>query len=233
MAAASFYVTNHIPTRMSPGSATLVAVLLSYAIGSIPFGYLIARFFKNIDIREHGSKNIGATNVGRVLGAKWGILALALDFLKALLPTWLLPLWLVPDPAWHVHAEIACGVAAIIGHMYPCWLWLRGGKGVASALGVVAYLAPVSTAIAFGVFVFTVLLWRIISVSSMLASISFALAHVILNYGHLWSPANWSLTVFSLAIPTLIIIRHRANLVRLWRGEEPRFRSSREKEQAA
>jgi glycerol-3-phosphate acyltransferase PlsY len=218
---------------MSPASATLIASLLSYVIGSIPFGYLIARFIKGIDIRKHGSGNIGATNVGRVLGLKWGILALVLDLVKALLPTWLLPLLLVHDPAWMGHASIACGVAAIIGHMYPCWLWLRGGKGVASALGVVAYLAPTSTAIAFAVFVVTILLWRIISVSSMLAAISFAAAHLILNHDHLWTSSGWSLTLFSLAIPTLIIIRHRSNIGRLWRGEEPRFQTTREKKQTA
>lgn len=218
---------------MSPASATLIAVLLAYLIGSIPFGYLIARFAKGIDIRQHGSGNIGATNVGRVLGAKWGILALVLDFVKALLPTWLLPRLLVPDPEWTGHAAIACGVAAIIGHMYPCWLWLRGGKGVASALGVVAYLAPASTGIAFGVFVVTVLVWRIISVSSMLAAISFAVAHLVINQEQLWTPAGWSLTLFSLAIPTLIVARHRTNIVRLWRGEEPRFQTGREKQQTA
>lgn len=218
---------------MSPAAATLIAVLLAYLVGSIPFGYLIARFIKGIDIRQYGSGNIGATNVGRVLGFKWGMLALVLDLIKALLPTWLLPLLLVQDPDWKGHAAIACGVAAIIGHMYPCWLWLRGGKGVASALGVVAYLAPTSTVIAFTVFAVTILLWRIISVSSMLAAISFAAAHLVLNQDHLWTPSGWSLTVFSLAIPTLIIIRHRSNIGRLWRGEEPRFRTSRENEQTA
>ncbi len=218
---------------MSTPSAMSIAVLLAYAIGSIPFGYLIARFVKGIDIRQHGSGNIGATNVGRVLGVKWGIAALVLDFIKALLPTWLLPRLLIPDPDWSGHASIACGVAAIIGHMYPCWLWLRGGKGVASALGVVAYLAPISSAIAFAVFVVTILAWRIVSVSSILASISFCVAHLVLNHDHLWTPAGWSLTVFSLAIPTLIVARHRTNLVRLWRGEEPRFQTSREKQQTA
>lgn len=216
---------------MSPVLDTLIAVLLAYLIGSIPFGYLIARC-KGIDIRQHGSGNIGATNVGRVLGAKWGFLALFLDLVKALLPTWLLPLWLVPEPAWTGHVAIACGVAAIVGHMYPCWLWLRGGKGVASALGVVAYLAPVSTAIAFSVFVITILVWRIVSLSSMLASISFAAAHMVLNYDRLWSPEGWSLTVFSLAIPTLIVFRHRSNLVRLWRGEEPTYRTAKETSRA-
>lgn len=217
---------------MTPVLDALTAVLLSYLIGSIPFGYLIARFIKGIDIRKHGSGNIGATNVGRVLGAKWGILALILDIVKALLPTWLLPIWLTPDPAWTGHVAIACGVSAIIGHMYPCYLWLRGGKGVASALGVVAYLAPVSTAIAFGVFVVTILVWRIVSLSSMLASVSFAGAHLILNADHLWSPSGWSLTVFSLAIPTLIVVRHRSNLVRLWRGEEPTYRTAKEASRA-
>lgn len=217
---------------MSPSTALLIAVVLAYLIGSIPFGYLIARYVQGIDIRQHGSGNIGASNVGRVLGARWGILALVLDFVKALLPTWLLPLLLVPEPEWRGHAAIACGVAAIVGHMYPCWLWLRGGKGVASALGVVAYLAPVSTAIAFGVFVVTVLAWRIISVSSMLAAIAFALAHFFLNQDRLWTSAGWSLTLFSLAIPALIILRHRSNIVRLWRGEEPRYRTKRERELA-
>ncbi len=213
---------------MSPVVDTLIAVVLAYLVGSIPFGYLIARLIKGIDIRQHGSGNIGATNVGRVLGAKWGILALLLDLVKALLPTWLLPLWLVRDPAWTGHVAIACGVAAIIGHMYPCYLWLRGGKGVASALGVVAYLAPLSTAIAFGVFVLTFFAWRIVSLSSMLAAIAFAAAHLVLNADHLWSPSGWSLTLFSLAIPTLIVVRHRSNLVRLWRGEEPTYRTAKE-----
>ena len=214
---------------MPPAVALLIAVALAYAIGSIPFGYLLARSIQGIDIRQHGSGNIGASNVGRVLGAKWGILALVLDLFKALLPTWLLPLLLVHDPEWAGHASIACGVAAIIGHMHPCWLWLRGGKGVASALGVVAYLAPTSTAIAFGVFTLTILVWRIVSLSSMLAAISFAAAHVILNRDHLWTPSGWSLTAFSLAIPTLIVLRHRSNLVRLWRGEEPRYRTAKER----
>ncbi len=213
---------------MSPVVDAIIAVLLAYMIGSIPFGYVIARVIKGIDIRQHGSGNIGATNVGRVLGAKWGILALVLDIVKALLPTWLLPLWLAPDPAWTGHVAIACGVSAIIGHMYPCWLWLRGGKGVASALGVVAYLAPPSTAIAFGVFVVSFFVWRIVSLSSMLAALSFAVAHLVLNSEHLWSPSGWSLTLFSLAIPTLIIVRHRSNLVRLWRGEEPTYRTAKE-----
>ena len=212
---------------MSPALATLVAVALAYAIGSIPFGYLIARFIKGIDIRQHGSGNIGATNVGRVLGAKWGILALLLDLFKALLPTWLLPLVLVPDPAWTRHAAIACGVAAIIGHMYPCWLWLRGGKGVASALGVVAFLSPISTLIAFGVFLLSVLIWRIVSLSSILAALAFAVAHFVVYYNQLWSPADWSLTLFSLAVPTLIVLRHRTNLIRLWHGEEPRYRTAK------
>lgn len=212
---------------MSPALATLAAVTLAYAVGSIPFGYLIARFIKGIDIRQHGSGNIGATNVGRVLGAKWGILALLLDLFKALLPTWLLPLLLVSDPVWSGHAAVACGVAAIIGHMYPCWLWLRGGKGVASALGVVAYLSPIPTLIAFGFFLLSFLIWRIVSLSSILAAIVFAVAHFVLHYNQLWSSAHWSLTLFSLAVPTLIIVRHRTNLIRLWRGEEPRYRTAK------
>lgn len=208
---------------MSPLFSLLSAVLLAYAIGGIPFGYLVARWVRGIDIREHGSKNIGATNVGRVLGAKWGILVLLLDIVKALLPTWLLPLFLVQDPTWSGHAAITCGVAAILGHMYPCWLLLRGGKGVASALGVVAYLSPWCTLVAVGIFAASFGIWRIVSLSSIMAASAFAISHVALFRDDLFSAHGWSLTAFSFAVPLLIVARHRANIGRLLKGQEPRY----------
>lgn len=200
-----------------------LAIVLAYLIGSIPFGYVIARLVKRIDIRQHGSGNIGASNVGRVLGAKWGLLALALDFVKALLPAWLFPLVLSADSPWKPHLAVACGVSAIIGHMYPCYLYLRGGKGVASALGVVAFLSPVCTGIAFGVFLLSFLIWRIVSVSSICGATAFGVAHFCLFRESLWTADGWSLTAFSIAIPALIILRHRSNIGRLLRGEEARF----------
>jgi glycerol-3-phosphate acyltransferase PlsY len=199
------------------------AIVLAYLVGSIPFGYLLARLFKNIDIRQHGSGNIGATNVGRVLGAKWGILALVLDLVKALLPACLFPMLLPADSPWKSHLAVACGIAAIIGHMYPCYLNLRGGKGVASALGVVAFLSPLCTVVAFTVFVLSFAVWRIVSVSSICAAAAFAAGHFCLFQNQLWTADGWSLTAFSIAIPLLIIARHRSNIGRLLRGEEPRY----------
>lgn len=209
------------------GSWPIVAIGLAYMVGSIPFGFLLARWVKGIDIRQHGSGNIGATNVGRVLGAKWGIVALVLDLVKALLPAWLFPLLVPLESPWKPHLGVACGVAAILGHMYPVYLYLRGGKGVASALGVVAYLSPLSTAVAFTTFVISFAIWRIVSLSSILASLLFLVAHFVLFQGELWTNRGWSLTVFSIAIPALIVLRHRTNIVRLLRGEEPRYTSAR------
>lgn len=209
-----------------------LAILLAYLVGSIPFGYLLARWVKGIDIRDHGSGNIGATNVGRVLGGKWGILALLLDLVKALLPAWLFPMLLPLHSPWSPHLPVACGVAAIIGHMYPCYLALRGGKGVASALGVVAYLSPICTVAALSGFLVSFAIWRIVSLSSIIAATVFAVGHFILFQGRLWMPEIWSLTLFSIAIPALIILRHRTNIVRLWRGEEPKFKAARQNPEA-
>ncbi len=204
-----------------------LVVLAAYLVGSLPFGYLVARLVKGIDIREHGSGNIGATNVGRVLGNRWGLCALVLDFLKGLLAVaGLAPLAFSPDDPQRMHWQVAAGVAAICGHMFPVWLKFRGGKGVATALGVVACLAPWPTAIAAGVFAVSFAIWRIVSLSSMLGALAFGTAHVAWCWGALFDARHWSLTAFSLAVPALILVRHRANIARILRGEEQRYRSN-------
>ena len=204
---------------------SLVVCVAAYAIGSLPFGYLTAKIVGRKDIRQHGSGNIGATNVGRVLGAKWGALVLLLDCLKGLLPVLLLPrLVCTAEGSQCSHLDVACGVATIVGHMFPCWLGLRGGKGVATALGVVAVLAHwEATLAAIAVFAVCFLAFRIVSLSSMLAAVAFAACQMAMMGPHAFSAERWSLTAFSLAIPVLIIFRHRANVSRLLRGEEPRF----------
>jgi glycerol-3-phosphate acyltransferase PlsY len=206
----------------------LIAIALAYLIGSIPFGFLTAKFFRGIDIRQHGSMNIGATNVARVLGKSFGCLVLLLDCLKGLLPTLLLyelldPFNAVlhPEPA---NLRVACGIAAIVGHMFPCWLKFRGGKGVATALGVAAVLSWQATLVAAVIFATVFAASRIVSLSSMLAAISYAAVHFWLT-AEPFSAANWSQTAFSLAIPALIIVRHKTNIARLWRHEEAKFGS--------
>ncbi|MBL8849709.1 MAG: glycerol-3-phosphate 1-O-acyltransferase PlsY [Planctomycetaceae bacterium] len=202
-------------------AAGIGLLLAAYLAGSIPFSLLIARWAGGIDLRKHGSGNVGATNVARTLGFKWGLVALLLDALKGLLPTWVLPLLLFGPNS--THAPVAAGLAAIVGHMFPCWLGFKGGKGVATALGVVGILSWQATLAAFVVFALTFALSRIVSLSSILAALTFAVAEMVLLWPEAFSAANWSRGAFALAIPALIIHRHRSNIVRLLKGEEHRF----------
>ncbi|MBX3444970.1 MAG: glycerol-3-phosphate 1-O-acyltransferase PlsY [Planctomyces sp.] len=195
----------------------LLAALAGYLIGSIPFSLLLGRAAGGIDIRQHGSGNVGATNVARLLGWRWGGLALVLDALKGLAAVWLAPrLAFAPS----LNVLVLCGLAAILGHMYPCWLGFRGGKGVATSLGVVAMLAPwpaLAAVIAFGV---CFALTRYVSLGSIVAAVVFAGAHLAMTWPDSFSDRGWSLSAFSVAVPLLVIWRHRSNIQRLMRGEE-------------
>jgi glycerol-3-phosphate acyltransferase PlsY len=207
-------------------TAGLLAAVTAYLLGSLPFGFLVAKFGRGIDIRWEGSGNIGATNVARVLGAKWGVGVLFLDLLKGLLPVWSLPLaFLADNDPHHDHLAVVCGAMTVIGHMFPCWLGFRGGKGVATALGVVLMLGPWSTLAAVVTFATVFALFRIVSLASMLAATAFAGCQMWLLGPSPFSEASWSVAVFSLAVPLLIIARHRTNVARLWKGDEPRFRA--------
>jgi len=196
-----------------------------YLAGATPFGYLTARLIAGIDIRRAGSGNIGATNIGRVLGAKWGIVVLVLDCLKGLLPVLLVPL-LMPETAESAsqHLQVLCGLSTITGHMFPVWLNFRGGKGVATALGVVLAIGGWATLAAFAAFAITFVLFRIVSLSSISAAVTFAAVQMVLLQPGPFSNETWSAGLFSLLVPALILWRHRGNIGRLLRGEEQRFR---------
>lgn len=211
---------------MNAATAIALALLISYFVGSIPFGWIIARFVAGIDIRQAGSGNIGATNVARVIGGRWGIAVLVLDVFKGLLPVLLLPRAFLAEghPALG-HGAVACGLATILGHNFPCWLGFRGGKGVATSLGVIAVLGPEATMAAALTFLAVFGIWRIVSLGSILAATAFGICQMVVMGREAFSAANWSLAVFSLVGPLLIVIRHRTNIVRLWRGEEPKFRA--------
>lgn len=203
----------------------ILIVLFGYLAGATPFGYLTARFAAGIDIRREGSGNIGATNIGRVLGAKWGIAVLFLDCLKGLLPVLLVKLLPAETTgADAMHLQVLCGLSTIVGHMFPVWLRFRGGKGVATALGVVLVLGPWGVLVAFGVFVLVFGVSRIVSLSSISAATAFAVVQMLLLKPQPFAPETWSLGGFSLLVPALILWRHRGNIARLLRGEEPRFR---------
>jgi glycerol-3-phosphate acyltransferase PlsY len=196
----------------------------AYLAGSLPFGLIVARLAKGIDIREHGSKNIGATNVTRVLGAKWGALCFVLDVLKGALPVLLPNVILASVDPNRTHWQVAAGLLTILGHMFPIWLGFHGGKGVATALGVVVMLAnPISTSITFGIFILCFAATRIVSISSIASAVTFAVSQMCVLWPQPFRETTWSLAAFSLAVPTLIIVKHRSNIGRLLRGEELKF----------
>ncbi|SFH61254.1 glycerol-3-phosphate 1-O-acyltransferase PlsY [Planctomicrobium piriforme] len=208
---------------MSTGLQLVLAALGSALLGSIPFSLLIARFAGGIDLRKVGSGNVGATNVARTLGWKWGTLALLCDAAKGVVPVLLFPALMTTASPGLDNERVLCGVCAILGHMFPPWLGFKGGKGVATALGVVTVLAPAGTGIACLAFIVTFALSRIVSLSSIVAALSYAIAEVVLHGSDLWGPQTWGLGAFAIAIPLLIIYRHRTNIVRLWHGQEPRL----------
>ncbi|MBW3543164.1 MAG: glycerol-3-phosphate 1-O-acyltransferase PlsY [Planctomycetes bacterium] len=205
--------------------AFLLIVAAGYLAGSIPFGWLTARWLAGIDIRSAGSGNIGATNIARVLGGRWGALVLVLDCLKGLAPVLVIPLVLFgkSNPLFG-HGQVVAGAATVLGHMFPVWLAFRGGKGVATSLGVVAVIAPVATGIAAGTFVVAFALSRIVSLASMAAAVAFAAAQMLLLGPRPFGPESWSVAALSLAMPAMILVRHRSNLVRIVRGQEPKFK---------
>lgn len=202
--------------------SVLIGCFFGFLIGGIPFGYLLGRSLLKDDIRNHGSGNIGATNVGRVIGWKWGAVVLVLDALKGMLPTWAALSWAnenLPDHRYHL--TVATGVCTIVGHMYPIYLRLRGGKGVATALGVVLVLSPKAVGAAFAVFGVIALTTKLIGLASMLAAVTYGGTQLWFLRGFWFNAEKWPLTLFSVAIPSLIIWRHRSNIVRLISGTEP------------
>ncbi len=198
--------------------------IFSYLAGSIPFGFIIGKVVKGVDLRQLGSGNIGATNAGRVLGKKWGIVCLILDALKGLFPVAFLPQqFFGSESPWLAHATVLAGVSTIIGHMFPCWLGFRGGKGVATSLGVLAIISPWGLLVAAMTFFSSLSIWRFVSVSSMLAAIGFGTFELIRLRPNPFSEATWSQGLFAVMVPLLIIVQHRSNISRLLKGEELRF----------
>lgn len=225
---------------MSPAAQWTIAIVGAYLLGSIPFGFLIARA-KGLDIRQHGSRNIGATNVGRVLGRRWGMLCFALDVLKGALAVLLAGWWTgalgdanpSASLAW---LWLAVAGAAITGHMFTIFLRFKGGKGVATGFGALLAMWPhltVPAIAALVVWIFTLRFTRYVSVSSILAAIilpiSVALQALIRADG---SPADRMAAVAPFLIATsalgaLVIWKHRANIARLRAGTEPKVGRSR------
>lgn len=220
------------------GTAQQLLVLLpiAYLMGSVPFGLLVG-LAKGIDPRKAGSGNIGATNVGRLLGGKFFGIVFTLDFLKGLLPS-LAASWVVhrhagpPDVTIYL-LWLAVGFATILGHMFSVFLKFRGGKGVATSAGVMVGIFPDYTLAA----VVVLLIWgisfgltRIVSLSSMLGAVAFPVVYVIVSLlrGQPVLGERWPLLAFAILVGVMVVLKHRGNIARLRAGTEPRF-TKREK----
>lgn len=207
----------------------VVFIVIAYLLGSVPFAFLIARAHGK-DLRTIGSGNIGATNLARALGRKWGYICFVLDVLKGLIPMVAVrAIAGTPDKPALVVLWLIVGAAAIVGHVFPVTLGFKGGKGVATSFGVALGLWPYFTIpglIALAVWVTVVLIWRYVSLASICGAVAFPIALLI---GILVVPAwtasaLWPLLIAAVAIPLMVIIRHRENIKRLLAGTESKIR---------
>lgn len=206
-----------------------VVILLSYLVGSIPSSIWVGKLVKGVDIRDHGSGNAGATNTFRLLGWKPGVAVLAIDFFKGFSSSlWIsqLAYFIGSGPVtlfdfWDVHPflSIVCGIAAIIGHMFPIYANFDGGKGMATAAGMLCGIEPVSVGIAAIVFTVVMLISRYVSLASLVAAFVYPLVLVMLRYGFGWD-LDGSILIFGALAGIGIIIKHRGNIRRLLEGTE-------------
>ena len=207
----------------------LVILILSYLVGSIPTSIIISKWVKNIDIRNYGSGNAGGTNVMRVLGWKYGLTVIFLDALKGVIAVVLIArLFYGPLPFTNVSpfddftlVQIIAGMSAVIGHVWTVFASFKGGKGIATALGMLLMLVTVDMLIAVGVFALVVVISRYVSLGSIIAAISVpATLFIRENLFHVDIPGYSTLLPFIIGVTALVIFTHRKNLVRIINGNE-------------
>ena len=187
-------------------------ILLAYFIGAIPSSVWIGKNFYNIDVREHGSGNAGATNTFRVIGKKAGVIVLLLDILKAWFATVVLSS-IANNQS--IDYMLALGLVAVLGHVFPIYIGFRGGKGIASLLGVIIAVHPLASLYSIIVFITTLLISRFVSLSSILAGFAFPIL-IIFHFQN----THKSLTIFSIMVAVLVIFTHKKNIERLFKKEE-------------
>ena len=210
--------------------AISLPVLLAYVAGATPFGWLAGRL-RGVDLREHGSGNIGATNAVRVLGKRIGLPVFALDVLKGWLPVVLAAWWVEGQPAFAGRpvaaqaAPVLAGLGAVLGHTFTFWLGFRGGKGVATSAGVMLGLAPLALVAAVLVWAVSMKCSRYVSLSSILAG--WALPAAVGLLGWRSGELNPPVLVLALLIAVLVTVRHRANIARIAAGTEPKAGAGR------
>ena len=204
--------------------AFLIIIIAAYLLGSVPFGVLIASAH-GMDLRSIGSGNIGATNVARALGRKWAYICFALDVLKGLIPMLIAKSLVHETSLATLSLWLAAGCAAVLGHVFSIYLKFKGGKGVATSVGVVLGLYPYYTLpglIAFLVWLIFLLIWRYVSLASIAASLAFPIALIAtISLNANWNFTQlWPIIIVALAMPLLVILRHVENIKRLLEGSE-------------
>ena len=195
----------------------VILLILSYLIGSIPTSVWVSKMIHNIDIRDYGSGNAGATNTFRVLGAKWGSFVMFVDMLKGLIAVqlaYLLPIYGLDD-FQRTNFQIGLGLVAVIGHIFPIWAEFRGGKGVATLLGLIIGISPLTALGCVGVFLIVLFLTRFVSLSSILASLAFPIFILVV-----FNVNNNNYRIFAIAVSLLVILSHQKNISRLIKGCE-------------
>lgn len=204
----------------------LLLIVSAYLIGSIPTAYWIGKLFFNIDIREHGSKNMGASNAFRVLGSLWGIIVLVIDMGKGIAAVQLAHAvqpsdWLSSESTFW---KLLFGLVSVGGHIFPIFAGFKGGKGVATLFGVVLAIQPLTALISVGTFILVVFLTKYISLGSIIAVIVFAAC--------VWfavKETNVYMRWFSIVAALLVLVMHRSNIKRLVTGTENKFKGLRKK----
>lgn len=209
----SLYLSAHIFYSMKE----LLLIVIAYLIGSIPTALWLSKSYFGIDIREYGSGNSGATNTFRVLGPRWGSVVMFIDILKGVVATSLyilLPYYLTDE--WErTNFMIGLGLAAVLGHIFPIWADFRGGKGVATLFGMIIAIQPLVAACCVGVFMLVLYLTRFVSLSSILASVAFAVFILFV-----FNEKETLYRVFAIAVTATVLLTHQKNISRLLRGNE-------------
>ena len=195
----------------------LLLIIVAYLIGSVPTSVWVSKSFFNIDIRDYGSGNAGATNTYRVLGSKWGTFVMVVDMLKGVIAVKLA--LLLPEYADSEvnlqNLQTGLGLAAVVGHIFPIWADFRGGKGVATLFGLVLGISPWTALSCVGIFSLVLYLTRFVSLSSILASIAFPFFILVI-----FNVENPVYRVFAIAVALMVLLTHQKNIGRLLRGNE-------------
>jgi glycerol-3-phosphate acyltransferase PlsY len=192
-------------------------ITLAYVIGSIPTSVWVSRYFFGVDIRDYGSGNAGATNTYRVLGSRWGTFVMSVDILKGVLATslYILIPYYMHDEWDRTNFMVGLGLAAVLGHIFPIFADFKGGKGVATLFGMVIAIQPVVAICCIAVFLLVLYLTRFVSLSSILASVAFAVFILFI-----FNEKETLYRVFAVAVALMVILTHQKNINRLLKGTE-------------